>query len=134
VSEIADCPHCYTRVIAMDDGTCPSCRKNSLDAQGVNLNFTIVRIRRSETLPKICFNCGCYADGFITLACKEPRADRESVKNNKLGGFAFALLFGIARFDLTSTVNSLDFKVPRCEAQVVAIVVTNRGRTNRDLT
>jgi hypothetical protein len=35
-----ECPHCYTQVAVMADGTCPSCRKNVNDTEGTNPDMT----------------------------------------------------------------------------------------------
>jgi hypothetical protein len=114
LSDIADCPHCFTRMIPMQDGTCPSCRKNTLDTRGLNPNFTVVRLRRGETPPEICFNCGCYTNRYVSLTCEEPRVDRTRVSDGNLIATALGLLFGTLIIS-PAAVNSLNFRVPRCE-------------------
>lgn len=54
--EPVECPHCYGRVIAMPDGECPSCRKNTQEPTETNRHRFCCFV--DATLPDNCIVCG----------------------------------------------------------------------------
>jgi len=57
-----ECPHCYTQVVPMAHGACPSCLKNVNERIGTDANKTSVTIRQGEPLPSCCVGCGEETD------------------------------------------------------------------------
>jgi hypothetical protein len=64
---VIECPHCYKKVIPMQDGRCPGCGKNTKDTSNVNLNMTLLEIPQSSPLPQICCLCGENAEGTVLI-------------------------------------------------------------------
>ena len=55
--KLQDCPHCYTFVLPMSSGTCPSCGKN-VDQASPNSEFTTTRFDSNRPVPPFCIHCG----------------------------------------------------------------------------
>ena len=53
-----DCPHCYTKIIPMASGVCPSCSGDTKDRSGYDPDLTVVMIREKQDLPERCLICG----------------------------------------------------------------------------
>jgi len=64
---LIECPHCYKKVLPMQDGTCPGCGKNTRDISNANLNMTLLEIKQGTPLPRICCFCGENAEGTILV-------------------------------------------------------------------
>lgn len=64
---LTDCPHCYKKVIPMQDGKCPGCGKNTMDTTNANINMTLLEIQQGTPLPQICCFCGENAEGTILV-------------------------------------------------------------------
>ncbi|MBS0307354.1 MAG: hypothetical protein JSS58_00155 [Proteobacteria bacterium] len=56
--DLPQCPHCYAPIMAQPDGTCPACRKNTLEAPPENRKYVAVEISADQTLPPCCMLCG----------------------------------------------------------------------------
>ncbi len=64
---LEDCPHCYTRVVPMTDGTCPACRKNVRDLAGVDPDRVTMTVAQGDVLPGVCCACGRETSRFVRV-------------------------------------------------------------------
>lgn len=56
--DLPRCPHCYAPIQVQPDGTCPACRKNTLQAPAENRRYSVVEISANQELPACCVLCG----------------------------------------------------------------------------
>jgi hypothetical protein len=73
---VIECPHCYTRVAVMAEGTCPSCRKPVNDTEGTNPDLTALTVHTGRLLPLICYHCGSPAIGYSPIVVEKPAEDQ----------------------------------------------------------
>ncbi len=123
MSRVIVCPHCFTTVAPMRGGECPACSKSTNETGVLDGEYTRVRIRRMDPLPKVCFMCGRHTDRTVQLYCESPANDREAVAyRNMLTAFiGFAMGWGIPA---ESTSDHGLFRIPRCatcDAKPVAL-------------
>lgn len=55
---LEECPHCFSRIVPMGDGTCPRCQKDTKDTSGVDGGLRPVTVTRRMTFPNACVVCG----------------------------------------------------------------------------
>jgi hypothetical protein len=70
---MTECPHCYTRVVAIQ-GRCPACRRHLADTKGADRTKAVVAIREREPLPDICFACGTPTTRRVAVRFRRARA------------------------------------------------------------
>ena len=56
--DLPQCPHCYAPIQVQPDGTCPACRKNTLQAPPENRKYMVVEVSENQPLPPCCVLCG----------------------------------------------------------------------------
>jgi hypothetical protein len=64
---IVECPHCYTRVLPMENNICPACKMDMSDMEDVNPELVSVVIRESDELPPYCYLCNSYTERYVTI-------------------------------------------------------------------
>ena len=86
---IAECPHCYNKVMFSNDNTCPSCLKNANDVSKNNKDFSFVLLQPGyKKLPNICIMCGQNTKEIRSLSYNLATEDAEdNIADNTLGFF-----------------------------------------------
>jgi hypothetical protein len=106
---LVECPHCYSKVLPMSDGRCPSCQKDTREAKKEAL--TKVQIGPDTHLPDVCVLCGTDA-----LQRVDVREGYQTGDSNFLIGvlllFRPALWFAADK--ARGEVKKLHVKVPVC--------------------
>ena len=82
------CPHCYSRVVALGDNTCPACRESLDDRTGVDRTRALVTLREGEELPAVCLSCGEPTPRIVKVR-------RRRTVGNENQSVAIALLIGV---------------------------------------
>ena len=95
---LEDCPHCYTRMIPMADGRCPSCQGDTDDCSSYDPDLAMVTVAQRQTLPNCCLVCGQTTDREVVLTL----GSGSDVGTNiaiSIAGIALSLLagFGFAK-------------------------------------
>ena len=112
---IEACPHCYRKVIAMTDGTCPACGKNTRDKAGTDPHKILISIRPGDHLPKVCFRCGTATESAKRLhLVSEPQGATftsgfATFLANFMGPFRF-----INRLERLNKTITLSIRLPVC--------------------
>ena len=112
--EIVECPHCFTRVVAMADGTCPSCRGNVNDNEGLDLNMTALCVREGTSLPRVCFRCGAPATDSVSVRAAQTPHSGSGPDALEVIGAAWGCLFALF-VALTRPKRIVRVILPRCE-------------------
>lgn len=81
--DLVVCPHCFTRVVPMEDRACPRCRAR---IEGVS-QLEPITVRSGARLPMYCVACGAPAERLRTWTRTSAPAETDI---GLLGGF-FAL-------------------------------------------
>lgn len=112
---IEACPHCYRRVIAMADGACPACGRNTTDVRGVDLNRVLVSVRGRDLLPNVCHECGVATGGRkLVHAVSEPQGTTMAAGIGGLMRFVFKPLFILDRLERYSKQVEVSVELPTC--------------------
>lgn len=109
---LIDCPHCLTKVVPKEDGSCPSCQEDTRDAAGCDLTKTTISVEQAEILPAVC--CGCGRETYRYVRVKAGAGDVPLV------GRLIALCFSYVWFLLTLACGErrarvVIVNVPQCE-------------------
>jgi len=112
-SGIVECPHCYTRVIARDDGSCPACGENTGDLSGTNPNETIVTVTPCQKLPDCCMLCGQSGTKHYQIGGTSGDDITMSISAS-IVGFIAALFTGFGFFSLPRDDMPFSVKIPLC--------------------
>jgi hypothetical protein len=107
---IVECPHCYTRVIPIENDTCPSCHKNVLEIKNIKQHLTSIAIKESSALPKYCCQCNLPTNRFVTV--------KESVKTGDVNLLLRLMVFIFSPILILFTEGdnrrSMKVKMPQC--------------------
>jgi hypothetical protein len=114
---LSECPHCHTSVYPKDDGTCPSCRRNTRDLRGADTDRASVSLAEQEPLPPVCILCGHDTDRTRKIACSYRPERDENTPGTGLAVMAMitGLFTGLLLLLATSpSSNVLMMRVPLC--------------------
>lgn len=111
-----DCPHCYVRVLASADGSCPSCGEDTR-RPGVGPQRALLALLADEPLPERCLQCGHPTDRTTFVKYRrEAEGDSAPSWFVALLMSALALMVGYIFFWLRTKASShLEFRLPQCE-------------------
>jgi hypothetical protein len=62
-----ECPHCYTRVLPMENNICPACKMDMSDTYDVDPQLVSLTVRESDDLPPYCYLCNSYTDRYVKI-------------------------------------------------------------------
>lgn len=66
-----ECPSCFLRIIPSEDGTCPACQCNLLEAAGRRPNQATMWLVKGKLLPQLCCTCARATDHTVTIGERE---------------------------------------------------------------
>ena len=72
-----ECPHCFTKVIAKADSTCPACGRIVLDKDGTSPGQTAVILTPGQELPSLCTSCGTFTERRVRISRSIPVGSEE---------------------------------------------------------
>ncbi len=78
---LVECPHCYTKILPLDDNTCPACQGDLSNLAGVDPNKVSFLIYESEKLPSYCYSCNQFTEQEVRVS-----GDQESILSKFLTG------------------------------------------------
>jgi len=65
---IIECPHCYTRVAARSDDSCPACQQNTIETSGADRSKTQTSVPVQSALPPVCCQCGVSTHRYVEVS------------------------------------------------------------------
>ncbi len=113
---LTDCPHCYARVVAKADGSCPACQRDLLSVANVDSMWVSLRVAQGDVLPPVCSDCGEATQ--LATKVRKSKSDHDDATGwiavVALGvlswlAAAYFILRGIA------DTNLVEVKMPQCE-------------------
>lgn len=114
---IAECPHCFTRMIPKADGTCPACQKDTRDMRGTDPTRTSLRVSQGDVLPAICCDCGHETERRVAV-CQSSCGEQDQPSGVVQAFIALfiswpmAIYFFLRGIKKTSVVS---IKMPQCK-------------------
>jgi hypothetical protein len=117
---IADCPHCFLRVLPSADGFCPSCGQNTLHEPSRPL--VAVTISTTTRFPQNCHRCNAHTRDVATVSAHFSAEhfveDKHGAVRILLGLFSFFLLPITLVLGQESgtrrTYGRIDYEIPTC--------------------
>jgi hypothetical protein len=112
---IVECPHCYTDVLPMADGRCPSCLADTSAQSAEDGRFTKASLRhQAKWLPAVCVVCGMPTERTRRFS---QRAKNERYGTNPARGTGGIGLILTWLFDYLSGKmhQEIALEVPQCE-------------------
>ncbi len=103
-----ECPHCYTRVLPMENNICPACKMDMSDIHAVNPRLVSLTVRESDDLPPYCYLCNSYTDRYVKVV-----GDTGTFLEKSLG--AVASLLAPTR-KIEEGTSNVFVRLPQCEA------------------
>ena len=111
---LEECPHCYTAVIPMNDGTCPTCRKNTKDKPAANSDMTRIVLRAyGMRLPNVCAICGQETSHLVRFS-KRVQNPRYETKYRG-GGMLGLILTWLGSYFSGDMHSTIAMYIPNCE-------------------
>jgi hypothetical protein len=111
MTEIVECPHCFTRVVPSLNGECPACGQNTRDETGTDPRRTVLILKHAQELPPFCCHCACRTDSWVkVLRALSHRNDNPEPVLPVLFGGVLSLLFR----DRSRTEDFVVVNVPQC--------------------
>lgn len=112
--EPLDCPHCFTTVVPMQDGTCPACRKNTTDP-GVRRRLRgQLTISPTSRLPAICCDCGQATQRLVKVRQAMSRDDVPGPVVAALTAFISVLMGLFLFFRRIEQSSRMQVTIPQC--------------------
>ena len=122
-----DCPHCFTRVLVLDDSICPHCKEDVRKATGAGSALCKLRIHDQAHLPDNCLHCDAPTQRRVVVE-RCIGVDREGRHRTlALLTALFAPLSALKMLSRASKVSTgqigeIRIEVPQCD------VCSQRGR------
>ncbi len=102
-----ECPHCYTRVLPMENNICPACKKNMSDTHDVNTELVSLTVRESDDLPPYCYLCNSYTDRYVKVV-----GDQGTALDSSLGAVVSLL---VPTRKIEENTSNVFVRLPQCE-------------------
>ena len=102
-----ECPHCYTRVLPMENNICPACNMDMSHTEDVDPTLVPLIVWESEDLPPYCYSCNSYTERYVKVI-----GDQGTLLDRSLA--SVVSLFVPARKFEENTSNVF-VRLPQCE-------------------
>ena len=112
-SILVECPYCFSDVLPMSDGQCPSCLADTREAPADGGSFTKASLQhRAKKLPGICLVCGAQTARRTQFS---QRAKNERYTTSTQGGAIGLLLTWLFDYLSGKMHQEVALDAPRCD-------------------
>ncbi len=102
-----ECPHCYTRVLPMENNICPACKMDMSDTHDIDPRLVSLVIRESDDLPPYCYSCNSYTERYVKVV-----GDKGTLLDQSFG--SVVSLF-VPRRKIEENTSNVFVRLPQCE-------------------
>jgi hypothetical protein len=116
---ITECPHCFRRVLVLDDGICPACQGNVRATAPVEPAWASIWVCEADRMPGMC--CTCTAATSRLEKFTDTLGSQKKDGASSAAPLVLGLLFGLAGVFAALMHNAskpgvrVSLRVPRCK-------------------
>ncbi len=102
-----ECPHCYTRVLPMENNICPACKMDMSDTHDVDPTRVSLIVWESDDLPPYCYSCNSYTERYVKVV-----GDKGTLLDSSLGSVVSLFM---PRRKIEENTSNVFVSLPQCE-------------------